>query len=70
MSGCPITINNVSGNGVVNVGGAISISPLTASKTVFGSGGGNIGIVIQNNAVSQSKMFEHQFSDQNIVKSI
>ncbi|MDF4219812.1 spore germination protein, partial [Bacillus subtilis] len=25
MSGCPITINNVSGNGVVNVGGAISI---------------------------------------------
>ncbi|WP_342490093.1 spore germination protein [Bacillus sp. FSL R5-0443] len=70
MSGCPITINNVSGNGVVNVGGAISISPLTASKTVFGGGGGNIGIVIQNNAVSQSKMFEHQFSDQNIVKSI
>ncbi|WP_366572811.1 spore germination protein [Bacillus velezensis] len=70
MSGCPITINNVSGNEVVNVGGAISISPLTASKTVFGAGGGNIGIVIQNNAVSQSKMFEHQFSDQNIVKSI
>ncbi|MGY5190567.1 UNVERIFIED_CONTAM: spore germination protein, partial [Bacillus amyloliquefaciens DSM 7 = ATCC 23350] len=39
MSGCPITINNVSGNGVVNVGGAISISPVTASKTVFGAGG-------------------------------
>ncbi|MEC1895690.1 spore germination protein [Bacillus velezensis] len=70
MSGCPITINNVSGNGVVNVGGAISISPLTASKTVFGAGGGNIGIVIQNNAVSHTKMFEHQFSDQIIVKSI
>ncbi|MDJ1630856.1 spore germination protein [Bacillus velezensis] len=70
MSGCPITINNVSGNGVVNVGGAISISPLTASKTVFGAGGEISALYIQNNAVSQSKMFEHQFSDQNIVKSL
>lgn len=39
MAGFPITINSLSGNGVVNVGGAFSISPLTVSKTVYGSGG-------------------------------
>jgi hypothetical protein len=38
MAGFPITINSLSGNGVVNVGGAFSISPLTVSKTVYGSG--------------------------------
>ncbi|KXZ18558.1 spore gernimation protein [Bacillus nakamurai] len=69
MIGFPININNVSGNGVVNVGGAFTISPLTASKTVFGSGGLNTGIVIENNFVSQAKMIDHQFSDQNVVKS-
>ncbi|MBT2574495.1 spore germination protein [Bacillus sp. ISL-51] len=69
MTGFPIHINNVSGNGVVNVGGAFTISPLSASKTAYGSGGLNTGIVIENNFVSQSKMIGRQFSDQNVVKS-
>ncbi|AEP87185.1 MULTISPECIES: spore germination protein [Bacillus] len=64
----PININNVSGNSVVNVGGAFTISPLTVSKSVFGSGGSNTGIVIENNFVSQSKMINSQFSDQNVTK--
>ncbi|CUB24501.1 putative spore germination protein GerPF [Bacillus subtilis] len=64
----PININNVSGNSVVNVGGAFTIRPLTVSKSVFGSGGSNTGIVIENNFVSQSKMINSQFSDQNVTK--
>lgn len=69
MAGLPININNVSGNGVINVGGTFIISPIYASKTVLGSGGSNVGIVIENNFVSQSNMIEHQFSDQNVVTS-
>lgn len=69
MYGSPIKINNLSGNGVVNVGGALTITPITASKTAFGSGGLNTGIVIQNNSVSQAEMIGQQFSDQNVVKS-
>lgn len=69
MIGFPININNVSGNGVINLGGAFCISPLTASKTTFGSGGLNTGIVIENNFVSQSIMIDNQLSDQNVVKS-
>ncbi|MCI4171166.1 spore germination protein, partial [Bacillus spizizenii] len=34
----PININFFSLNSVVNVGGAFTISPLTVSKSVFGSG--------------------------------
>ncbi|OPG92584.1 spore germination protein [Bacillus spizizenii] len=64
----PININNVSGNSVVNVGGAFTIRPLTVSKSVFGSGVSNTGIVIENNFVSQSKMINSQFSDQNVTK--
>ncbi|MGG0023649.1 spore germination protein [Bacillus inaquosorum] len=66
----PININNVSGNSVVNVGGAFTIRPLTVSKSVFGSGGLNIGIVIENNFVSQSKMINSQFSDQHVTKTL
>ncbi|CAN2248722.1 spore germination protein [Bacillus inaquosorum] len=66
----PININNVSGNSVVNVGGAFTIRPLTVSKSVFGSGGLNTGIVIENNFVSQSKMINSQFSDQNVTKTL
>lgn len=50
----PININNISGNSVVNVGGAFMIRPLTVSKSVSGSGGSNTGIVIENNFVSQT----------------
>ncbi|MED4646058.1 spore germination protein [Bacillus inaquosorum] len=66
----PIKINNVSGNSVVNVGGAFTVRPLTVSKSVFGSGGLNTGIVIENNFVSQSKMINSQFSDQNVTKTL
>ncbi|MCY8996072.1 spore germination protein [Bacillus inaquosorum] len=66
----PININNVSGNSVVNVGDAFTIRPLTVSKSVFGSGGLNTGIVIENNFVSQSKMINSQFSDQNVTKTL
>ncbi|AWM17479.1 spore germination protein [Bacillus inaquosorum] len=66
----PININNVSGNSVVNVGGAFTIRPLTVSKSVFGSGGLNTGIVIENNFVSQSKMINSQFSDQHVTKTL
>ncbi|PJH93900.1 spore germination protein [Bacillus sp. SN1] len=66
----PININNVSGNSVLNVGGAFTIRPLTVSKSVFGSGGLNTGIVIENNFVSQSKMINSQFSDQNVTKTL
>ncbi|ABS72857.1 spore germination protein [Bacillus velezensis] len=69
MMDSPIKINNLTGNGVINVGGALTITPITASKTVFGSGGLNTGIVIQNNSVSQSKMIGHQFSDQKVIKT-
>ncbi len=31
----PININNVSGNSVINVGGAFMIRPLTLSKSVL-----------------------------------
>ncbi|GED04389.1 MULTISPECIES: spore germination protein [Bacillus subtilis group] len=70
MKGLPININNVSGNGVVNVGGAISISPLSVSKTVYGSGGSNTGIVIEYNFISQTKAINSQFSDQNVTKTL
>ncbi|MCY8375739.1 spore germination protein [Bacillus inaquosorum] len=66
----PININNVSGNSVVNVGGAFTIRPLTVSKSVFGSGSLNTGIVIENNFVSQSKMINSQFSDQHVTKTL
>ncbi|ARV43646.1 spore germination protein [Bacillus subtilis] len=66
----PININYVSGNSVVNVGGAFTIRPLTVSKSVFGSGGLNTGIVIENNFVSQSKMINSQFSDQHVTKTL
>ncbi|CAI6283846.1 hypothetical protein NRS6120_12990 [Bacillus subtilis] len=49
----PININNVSGNSVINVGGAFMIWPLTLSKSVFGSGGLNTGIVFENNFCKQ-----------------
>ncbi|MBY4604426.1 MULTISPECIES: spore germination protein [Bacillus] len=65
----PININNISGNSVVNVGGVFVISPLTVSKSVFGSGGLNTGIVIENNFISQAKMINHQFTDQNVTKT-
>ncbi|MED1122762.1 spore germination protein [Bacillus atrophaeus] len=70
MTGLPININNVSGNGVVNVGGAFSISPLTVSKTAFGSGGSNTGIVFQYNFISQTKSLNSQYSDQNVTRTI
>ncbi|MCY9063402.1 spore germination protein [Bacillus inaquosorum] len=66
----PININNVSGNSVVNVGGAFTIRPLTVSKSVLGSGGLNTGIVIETNFVSQSKMINSQFSDQHVTKTL
>ncbi|KAF2422509.1 spore germination protein [Bacillus subtilis] len=59
----PININNVSGNSVINVGGAFMIRPLTLSKSVFGSGG------FENNFVSKAKMINHQFTDQNVTKT-
>ncbi|MCO4850049.1 spore germination protein [Bacillus vallismortis] len=70
MNGLPIHINNVSGNGVVNVGGARYITPLTVSKTVFGSGGSNTGIVFQYNLISQTKALNSQYSDQNVTRTI
>ncbi|MDR4435561.1 spore germination protein [Bacillus tequilensis] len=65
----PININNISGNGVVNVGGAFMIRPLTLSKSVYGSGGLNTGIVFENNFISKAKMINHQFTDQNVTKT-
>ncbi|MFK8882764.1 spore germination protein [Bacillus velezensis] len=70
MAGFPITINSLSGNGVVNVGGAFSISPLTVSKTVYGSGGGNTGLVLQMNLSSTSQSSSSQYSDQNVTKTL
>ncbi len=70
MAGFPITINSLSGNGVLNVGGAFSISPLTVSKTVYGSGGGNTGIVLQLNQSSTAQSLNSQFSDQNVTKTL
>jgi spore germination protein PF len=37
----PIQINTISGNGVVDVGDALVVSPKVASKTAAGSGGFN-----------------------------
>ncbi|MBG9464979.1 MULTISPECIES: spore germination protein [Bacillus amyloliquefaciens group] len=70
MAGFPITINSLSGNGVVNVGGAFSISPLTVSKTVYGSGGGNTGMVLQMNQSSTSQSSSSQYSAQNVTKTL
>ncbi|MBW8584192.1 spore germination protein [Bacillus velezensis] len=70
MAGFPITINSLSGNGVVNVSGAFSISPLTVSKTVYGSGGGNTGMVLQMNQSSTSQSSSSQYSDQNVTKTL
>lgn len=70
MAGFPITINSLSGNGVVNVGGAFSISPLTVSKTVYGSGGGNTGMALQMNQSSTSQSSSSQYSDQNVTKTL
>ncbi|QHQ55876.1 spore germination protein [Bacillus velezensis] len=70
MAGFPITINSLSGNGVVNVGGAFSISPLTVSKTVYGSGGGNTGVILQMNQSSTSQSSSSQYSDQNVTKTL
>lgn len=70
MAGFPITINSLSGNGVVNIGGAFSISPLTVSKTVYGSGGGNTGMVLQMNQSSTSQSSSSQYSDQNVTKTL
>ncbi|MGP3781311.1 spore germination protein [Bacillus sp. 4A_MP3] len=70
MAGFPITINSLSGNGVVNVGGAFSISPLTVSKTVYGSGGEIQGLVLQMNQSSTSQSSSSQYSDQNVTKTL
>ncbi len=70
MAGFPITINSLSGNGVVNVGGAFSISHLTVSKTFYGSGGGNTGMVLQMNQSSTSQSSNSQYSDQNVTKTL
>ncbi|MGY5190566.1 UNVERIFIED_CONTAM: spore germination protein, partial [Bacillus amyloliquefaciens DSM 7 = ATCC 23350] len=58
------------GKGVVNVSGALWISPLTVSKTVYGSGGGNIGIVLQMSQSSAAQSSSSQFSDQNVMKTL
>ena len=43
--GCPVVINNVGGNAVVNFGGSINISPKNISKTFSGSGAGHTGVL-------------------------
>lgn len=58
MAGFPITINSLSGNGVVNVGGAFSISPLTVSKTVYGSGGGKYRVGPANESIQYISIFK------------
>lgn len=70
MGGFPININSVSGNGVVNVGGAFAISPLTVSKSVYGAGGSNTGYVVENNFFSTTNSVSSQYADQNVTKTL
>jgi spore germination protein PF len=68
MSAIPyqVVIDVVNG-GVVNVGGALSVSPKNAVKTIHGSGGNNTGIdIITINGVSSSNFADTDTVDQPI----
>jgi spore germination protein PF len=47
-----VKITNVSGESVVNFGDILCISPKSASKSISGSGGGNMGDFLQTNTVN------------------
>jgi hypothetical protein len=49
-----ISIGTVSG-GIVNFGGAVYVAPISVTKSISGSGGGNTGLVVStNNGLSAS----------------
>ncbi|WP_246277239.1 spore germination protein [Neobacillus endophyticus] len=45
-----INISTISG-GIVNFGGAIVIAPISVTKTINGSGGGNTGLDVNTNSL-------------------
>ncbi|MGG5254856.1 spore germination protein [Neobacillus sp. SM06] len=63
--GGPIQINIVSGNGIVEFGDSLFVSPKIASKTPAGSGGFNTGIYnITNNGISGTNYIDPDAIDQ------
>jgi len=44
-----INIGTITG-GIVNFGGAVSISPISVSKSIIGAGGGNTGSIVITNS--------------------
>jgi spore germination protein PF len=67
--GGPIQINTISGNGIVEFGDTLFISPKIASKTPAGSGGLNTGgIIITNSGLSSTNFIDPDGIDQPIVR--
>ncbi|NRD76562.1 spore germination protein [Bacillus sp. BRMEA1] len=63
--GGPININNITGNGVVDFGDSLFISPKVASKTPGGAGGFNTGaLVITNTGASATNYVDPSAIDQ------
>lgn len=47
-----VNIGTISG-GIVNFGGAVYISPISVTKTIAGSGEGNIGAEVRSSSSNQ-----------------
>jgi spore germination protein PF len=63
----PITIN--SNSGVIVTGSTFNASPISTSKSVFGSGASNTGYYIQTNTgISGTNAVDPDLTDSNISK--
>ncbi|MCZ0755379.1 spore germination protein [Anoxybacillus sp. J5B_2022] len=66
--GGPIKITNVSGDGTVNFGDVLQITPKSTVKSHLGSGGGNNGDFMQTNTfVSFTNTADPDIADANNV---
>lgn len=66
--GGPIQINAISGNGVVEFGDTLGVSPKTSTKTPAGSGGFNTAFyTISNTGLSSTNYIDPNAVDQPVV---
>ncbi|CAG9623459.1 spore germination protein [Sutcliffiella rhizosphaerae] len=63
----PIKIDSIFGDGVLNLGDTLYISPKRAGKSSEGSGGSNVGnIVNTNNGINVTNTIDPDITDQNL----
>jgi len=69
--GGSLQLNNIAGNGIVQFGDTLVISPKIASKTPVGSGGANTAaIVLTTTGVSGTNFIDPNVVDQPIINDI